>query len=230
MKTIGLIGGMSWESTAEYYRILNTTVREVLGGLHSARCILYSLDFADLEALQAKGDWAGAARMVTRAAQSLHKAGADLLLICANTMHRVAPEVQRAVPLPLLHIADVAGQAVIEQGLSRILLLGTKYTMEQDFYTRRLQERGVSVLLPEAADREELHRIIYEELCVGKVLPSSKATLLSLVGRMADRGARGVLLGCTELGMLLRQADLSLPVFDTTYLHARQAALDAIKG
>ena len=230
MKTIGLIGGMSSESTAIYYRILNATITEALGGLHSAKCILYSLDLAEVEAYQAKGDWVGAARLMVKVGRTLHKAGAELLLICANTMHKVAPEVQRFVPIPLLHIADVAAQAVVEQGLSRVALLGTSITLEQDFYIRRLLDRGVRAVTPGPDDRALLDRIIYGELCQGKALPESREALLALLGRMSDQGVKGVLLGCTELGMLLRQSDLTLPVFDTAYLHAREAALLALKG
>lgn len=225
MKTIGLIGGMSWESTALYYREINEAVKERLGGLHSARLVLVSLDFHDVERLQQAGDWEAAGRLLADAARSLEAAGADFLVLCTNTMHRVADEIEGAVRIPLLHIADPTAEAIRAAGLSRVGLLGTRFTMEQDFYRERLRGRhGIDVLVPGEADREIVHRVIYDELCVGRVLDTSRAEYRRILGSLAAEGAEAVILGCTEITMLVGSADSPVPLFDTTSLHARAAA------
>ena len=224
MKTIGLIGGLSWESTAIYYRLLNEAVRRRLGGLHSARLLLWSFDFAEIEALQAEGDWAGAAAQMAEAARRLARGGADCLVICSNTMHRMAAEVEAAGGLPLIHIADATAAAIGTSASRRPLLLATRYTMEQPFYKGRLSERhGIEAMVPDEADRETIHRIIYDELCRGILRPESKAAYLKIVGRCRARGADGVIFGCTEIGMIIAAADFDIPVFDTTLLHAEAA-------
>ena len=224
MKTIGLIGGLSWESTAPYYRHLNEGVRERLGGLHSARIVLWSFDFAQVEALQAEGDWAGATGLMEDAARRLAGAGAELIVIASNTMHRMADEVEAAAGLPLIHIADATGLAVRAAGLRRPALLATRYTMEQDFYRGRLAARhGVEAMVPDERGRELVHRIIYEELCVGIVRAQSKAAYLEEIERLRRQGADGVILGCTEVGLLLGPEDTDLPMFDTTRLHVEKA-------
>jgi len=226
MKTIGLIGGMSWESSQEYYRIINETARERLGGLHSARSLMFSFDFAEIEELQAAGEWDEATRRMVAAAQSLEKGGADFLLICTNTMHKMAKEVQDGVEIPLLHIADPTGQVIKAQGIAKIALLGTKYTMEQDFYKGRLQsEFGLEVVVPDEADRQTVHDVIYDELCLGVVKDESKQKYQQIIKRLKTQGAEGVILGCTEITLLIQQPDTDLPVFDTTRIHA-EAAVD----
>ncbi|HSK69150.1 MAG TPA: aspartate/glutamate racemase family protein [Candidatus Limnocylindria bacterium] len=229
MKTVGLIGGMSWESTAAYYRLINEAVKGELGGLHSARILLYSLDFADVEACQSSGDWDRAAAILADAAARLERAGADLLLICTNTMHKVAPQVQEAVSIPLVHIADAAADALLEAGVRTAALLGTKYTMTQDFYKDRLTSRGIGVLVPDAADMDLVNRVIYEELCLGVISEESRAGFRRVIGKLARAGAQGVVLGCTEIGLLVRPEDSPVPVFDTTEIHARKAALLALQ-
>jgi aspartate racemase len=224
MKTIGLIGGLSWESTAIYYRLLNEAVRRRCGGLHSANLLLWSFDFAEIEALQAAGDWTAATARMADAARRLERAGADCLVICSNTMHRMAPEVAAAVALPLIHIADATAAAVKASTSRRPLLLATRYTMEQPFYKARLAERhGIEAMVPDDADRQTVHRIIYEELCQGIVRTESKAACLEVVARGRARGADGVIFGCTEVGMIIAAADFDVPVFDTTLLHAEAA-------
>jgi aspartate racemase len=231
MKTIGLIGGLSWESTAIYYRLLNEAVRRRLGGLHSARLLLWSFDFAEIEALQAEGDWAGAAAQMAEAARRLARGGADCLVICSNTMHRMAGEVEAAGDLPLIHIADATAAAISTSASRRPLLLATRYTMEQSFYKGRLSERhGIEAMVPEDADRETIHRIIYEELCRGIIRPESKAAYLQIVGRCQARGADGVIFGCTEIGMIIAARDFDLPVFDTTLCHVEAAIAFAAGG
>ena len=230
MKTIGLIGGMSWESSRHYYDLVNEDVKARLGGLHSARCILWSVDFADVEPLQRANRWDEAGELLNRAALGLERAGADLLLICANTMHKVADRALRGVQIPLLHIADVTAERIRAAGLRRVALLGTRYVMEEDFYRRRLSERhGLEVTVPEQADRDEVHRVIFEELVLGRVEPRSKARYLEIMNALVKGGAQGVVAGCTEIGMLVGQADLAVPLFDTTELHAR-AAVDLALG
>lgn len=226
MKTLGLLGGMSWESTLPYYRTINETVRERLGGLHSARLLLYSVDFAEVERLQHAGDWDAAGALLGRAAASLRDGGAQLLVICTNTMHKVADAVEAASGLPLLHIADPTGAAIRASGLRRIGLLGTRFTMEQAFYRQRLSERhGLEVIVPDEADRERVHRVIYDELCLGQVREPSRDAYRRIIASLAARGAQGVILGCTEIGLLIGPADVAVPLFDTTALHARAAAL-----
>lgn len=231
MKTIGLIGGMSWESTVPYYRHINETIRARLGGLHSARAVLVSVDFHDIEQLQRAGDWEAAGALLAGAARQLHAAGADCIVLCTNTMHKVAPVIEAACALPLLHIAEPTAQAIRAAGLQTVGLLGTRFTMEQDFYRERLEQRyGLTVLVPDAEDRAIVHRIIYEELCVGVVSEASRAEYRRIIGRLAARGAGGVILGCTEIGLLVGAADTALPVFDTTRLHACDAADWALGG
>jgi aspartate racemase len=231
MKTIGMIGGMSWESSAEYYRVLNTRTRERLGGLHSAACILFSVDFAAIEALQRRGDWAAATRVMVAAAQAVARAGADLLLICTNTMHLMADAVQAAVDIPLLHIADATAGRVLARGFTRIGLLGTRFTMEKDFYRGRLaQKYGLEVLVPPAADRRLVDAVIFEELCRGRILPASKAAYLRIIDDLLQAGAQGIILGCTEIGLLVAQADTAAPLFDTARIHAEAAVDFAIDG
>lgn len=228
MKTIGLIGGMSWESTLPYYRHINEAVRERLGGLHSARLVLYSLDFQEIETLQREGDWQRAGALLGAAAQALQRAGADLLVLATNTMHKVADAIAAASDLPLLHIAEPTAAAVRGAGLSRVALLGTRFTMEQAFYRERLQQHGLQVLIPEQDERVQIHRIIYEELCLGQVREPSRQVYRQVVANLVARGAEGVVLGCTEIGLLLRAEDAEVPLFDTCLLHARAAAAQAL--
>jgi aspartate racemase len=231
MKTIGLIGGMSWESTGHYYRLLNEEVKARLGGLHSARCLVASVDFADIEPLQRAGRWDEAGLVLNRAALGLERAGAEVLLVCANTMHRVADEVMRGVSLPLLHIVDVTAERVRAGGVRRVALLGTRYVMEEDFYLGRLAGRhGLDVRVPGPADRAEVNRVIFEELVLGQVKPASKARYVSIMNGLVAGGAEAVIAGCTEIGMLVQQADLAVPLFDTTVLHARAAVDWALGG
>ena len=228
MKTLGLIGGMSWESTVPYYRTINQTVKEQLGGLHSARLLLYSVDFAQIEKLQHAGDWDAAGAVLADAARSLKAGGAQLLVICTNTMHKVADAVETASGLPLLHIADPTGEAIRAHGFARIGLLGTRFTMEQDFYRQRLAERhGLEVLVPEADERDIVHRVIYDELCQGEIREESRAQYRGVMASLVARGAQGIILGCTEIGLLVGECDASVPLFDTAELHARAAALAA---
>lgn len=228
MKTIGLIGGMSWESTTTYYQIINETVKQELGGLHSAKCVLYSVDFQEIEECQSKGEWGRSADILSQAAISLEKAGADFIVICTNTMHKVAAEIQSRISIPILHIAEVTADCLERQGIRKTALLGTKYTMEQDFYKKILIDRSIEVMVPEADDRKKINDIIYGELCVGKILEQSRKIYLDIIRRMVGDGARGVILGCTEIGLLVKQSDASVPLFDTTYIHAREAALRSI--
>lgn len=229
MKTIGLLGGMSWESTLPYYRHVNEAVRERLGGLHSARLVLYSLDFHEIEALQRQGDWAAAGTLLADAARRLESAGADFLLLCTNTMHKVADAIEAASALPLLHIADPTAAAIQAAGLQRVGLLGTRFTMEQPFYRQRLENRhGIQVLVPDEPDRAEVHRVIYEELCRGVVSEVSRQAYRQVITRLVARGAQAVILGCTEIGLLVRADDAEVPLFDTCVLHAQAAAERAL--
>ncbi|MBS7457164.1 aspartate/glutamate racemase family protein [Coralloluteibacterium stylophorae] len=225
MQTIGLIGGMSWESTLPYYRLINETVRDQRGGLHSARLLLFSVDFHDIEALQHAGDWAAAGAAMADAARALQAGGADFLVLCTNTMHKVADAIAAATPLPLLHIADCTADALAAAGITRVGLLGTRFTMEQDFYRARLEARGIEVITPDADARAEVHRVIYEELCQGVIRDGSRAAYRRVMAALADAGAQGIVLGCTEITLLVSQADAAVPLFDTTALHARAAAL-----
>lgn len=230
MRTIGLIGGMSWESSAEYYRLLNELVRERLGGLHSARCVLHSVDFAEIEEFQRAGEWERAGDVLAGAAKGLEAAGADLVLICTNTMHKVADQVAAAVSVPLLHLGDATAEAVRARGVRRVGLLGTAFTMEQDFYRDRLRSHGLEVVTPEAEDRALVHRVIYEELCLGVVRDESRAAYQEVIARLVAEGAEGVVLGCTEIELLIRQEHSPVPVFPTTRLHAEAAVTAALEG
>jgi aspartate racemase len=224
MKTLGLIGGMSWESTIPYYRILNERVRQRLGGLHSAKLLLHSVDFADIEALQRADDWDAAGAILADAARGLRAAGADAIVVCTNTMHLVAPQIEAAVDIPLLHIADATAARIRAAGLSRVALLGTRFTMERDFYRRRIEAAGIEVIVPEAAQRERVHRVIYEELCLGRILDDSREAYRAIIDDLVARGAQGVILGCTEIGLLVGEGDAAVPLFDTTRIHAEAAA------
>lgn len=225
MKMIGLIGGMSWESTVPYYQQINEAVKERLGGLHSAKLILYSVDFHDIERLQHAGEWEVAGRLLAEAARSLQAAGAEFLVLCTNTMHKVASMIETAVHIPLLHIADPTALKIREAGYSKVGLLGTRFTMEQGFYLDRLQgHHGLRVLVPKPEDRELVHRIIYEELCLGKVLPKSLAEFRGVIADLKGQGAQAIILGCTEISLLVGPEDSEIPLFDTTRIHARSAA------
>ncbi len=230
MKTIGLIGGMSWESTVPYYRIVNETVKARLGGLHSARLVLYSVDFDDIERLQHSGDWEAAGRALAQVARRVEAAGADFLVLCTNTMHRVADAIEAAVRIPLLHIADATGTEIRSAGAANVGLLGTRFTMEQDFYRGRLADRhGLGVIVPDAADRQAVHDIIYRELCRGEVRAASRERMRSIIARLVERGAQAVILGCTELTLLVGSEDCPVALFDTTAIHARAAAERALE-
>ena len=229
MKTIGLIGGMSWESTIPYYRLINEGVKQRLGGLHSAKLILHSVDFDEIERLQRSGDWDAAGALLTRSAQLLETAGAELLVLCTNTMHKVAPAIESAVSIPLLHIADATAEAAKAAGIRRVGLLGTRFTMEQDFYVGRLTERhGLEVLTPTAPERDEVHRIIYEELCLGKILPASRESYHHIMDELVRRGAQAIILGCTEISLLVGEEDSPVPLLDTTAIHAQSAVEAAL--
>jgi len=225
MKTIGLIGGMSWESTVPYYRIINETVRNRLGGLHSAKIILYSVDFQEIERLQHAGEWTEAGRLLAQAACSLQAAGADFLVLCTNTMHKVANAIESAVGIPLFHITDPTAEEIKLAKLRVVGLLGTRFTMEQEFYKGRLSEKhGIEVVIPDEIDREIVHKVIYNELCLGKIRDESRAEYCRIIRRLVESGAQGIVFGCTEISMLVGAADSPVPVFDTTRIHARKAA------
>ena len=228
MKTIGLIGGMSWESTVTYYQVINETIKKALGGLHSAKLLLYSVDFEEIERYQAGGEWDKSAAVLADAAQRLEKAGADFILICTNTMHKVAPQVRERIRIPIIHIAEATADALKEKGVTKVGLLGTKYTMTQDFYKDKLIAAGLTVVTPEGEDIETVNSVIYDELCLGIIREESRQKFLEVIGKLAERGAQGVILGCTEIGLLVQQKDTALPVFDTTLIHAKKAALLSI--
>ena len=230
MKTIGLLGGMSWESTQTYYRLINEGVKSRLGGLHSAKLVLYSVDFAEIEALQHQGDWPATARILSGAALSLENAGADFLMIGTNTMHKVAPEIEEAINIPLLHIADATAKVLTQDNIQRVGLLGTRFTMEQAFYRERLEAAGIEVVTPDAPQRAEVHRVIYEELCQGEIQAASRETYLAVINSLAEQGAQAVILGCTEIGLLITQTDTPVPLYDTTAIHAAQAVNQALSG
>lgn len=219
---------MSWESTVTYYQIINETVNRELGGLHSAKILLYSVDFAPIEAYQARGEWEKSAETLAEAAQNLERAGADYIVICTNTMHKVAPQIQERISIPLLHIADATAEALLQAGVKTTALLGTKYTMTQDFYKDRLTARGISVLIPDPEGVETVNRVIYDELCRGVISPDSRRAFVEIIRALQKRGAEGVVLGCTEIGLLIRPEDSPLPVFDTTVIHATKAARAAL--
>lgn len=230
MKTIGLLGGMSWESSIEYYRIINQAVKKRLGGLHSAQCLMYSVDFAEIEVLQHVGEWETLTDVMINAVRRLEKGGADCLLICTNTMHRMADEIESATSIPLLHIADATADAVKSEKLHTVGLLGTRFTMEGDFYKGRLEkEHGLKVLVPDDSGRETVHRIIYNELVLGEIKDASRQAYLDIIANLQNNGAEGVILGCTEIPLLVKQADVDLPIFDTTTIHAEAAVEWAIE-
>jgi aspartate racemase len=224
MKTIGLIGGMSWESSMEYYRIVNETVKERLGGLHSAKCVMYSVDFAEIEILQHQGRWQEAAQHLIAVAQSVERAGADFVLLCTNTMHKLADDIQTNIAIPLLHIADATAQKIHAAGLRRVGLLGTRFTMEEDFYKGRLiHKHGLDVIVPDGEEREIIHRVIYDELVLGERKQESKVQYMHIMRRLIQSGAEGIILGCTEIGLLIHAEDSQVPLFDTTRIHAVEA-------
>jgi len=230
MKTIGLTGGMSWESSSEYYRIINETIKEKLGGLHSAKCILHSVDFEDIANLQHQGRWEELTKLMIDFAQTLERAGADLIVICTNTMHKMAEEIQNNINIPLLHIVDVTAEKIIEKGLSKLGLLGTEFTMEEDFYKKRLKERyNLDVIIPSDNDRKIIDNIIYNELCLGVKKESSKEKFKEVIKKLISDGADGVILGCTEIQLLISQEDVEAPLFDTTAIHSKAAVEFALK-
>ncbi len=231
MKVIGLIGGMSWESSLEYYRIINETTKEKLGRFHSAKSLMYSVDFEEIEILQHQGKWDKATELMINAAQRVEKGGADLVIICTNTMHKMAEEVQKSIKIPLLHIADATAEEIKKQGLKKVGLLGTKFTMEEDFYKGRLSEKfGLEVIIPNEEERQLIHNILYSELCLGEIKSQSKEKFIRIIKNLAAGGAEGVILGCTEIPLLISQEDCEVPLFDTTRIHARFAVEYALKG
>ncbi|AVB08439.1 MULTISPECIES: aspartate/glutamate racemase family protein [Bacillus] len=223
MKTIGLIGGMSWESSAEYYRIINEEIKKKLGGLHSAKCLLYSVDFKEIEHYQSVGAWDKAGEALGQVARSLEKAGADFIVICTNTMHKVLGYIQEMITIPILHIADATAEQIIRQDIRSVGLLGTKYTMEQDFYKSRVASHDINVIVPNDEERELINNIIYQELCLGEIKQSSKNIYKKIINNLVDRGAEGIILGCTEIGLLVKADDSKVPLFDTTLIHAQKA-------
>ena len=229
LKTIGLIGGMSWESTVTYYKIINETVKEKLGGLHSAKCVLYSVDFQEIEECQANGNWEKSGEILGEAAYNLEKAGADFIVICTNTMHKVVNQIKEKISIPILHIAEMTAEKILEKGLKNIALLGTKYTMEQDFYKSKLIEKGINVIIPDKNDIEIINEVIYDELCLGTINSDSKKKFLEIVDKLRSKGAEGIILGCTEIGLLIKNEDTDVPLFDTAIIHAEQAAIYSIK-
>lgn len=230
-KTIGLLGGMSWESTATYYRELNEGIKAKLGGLHSAKICLVSVDFAEIERLQHIEDWDGTAVILSEAAAAIEKGGADFLLICTNTMHKVAPQIEASISIPILHIADATAQRLREAGLKKVGLLGTRFTMEQDFYKGRLTEKyGIDVIVPEESEREDVHSVIYNELCLGTIDENSRERYLKIIAQLTANGAEAVILGCTEIALLVQQNHTATPLYDTTAIHAEQAVLEALSS
>jgi len=224
MKTIGMVGGMSWESSSEYYRIVNETVKTKLGGLHSAKCVMYSVDFSEIEALQRQGNWDKATQLMIEAARHVEAGGADFVIICTNTMHKMAGEVQKNIGIPLLHIADATAEVVKARGLHKIGLLGTRFTMEEDFYRGRLAEKyGLDVIIPQADDRAIVHSVIYDELVLGRINPASRAEYQRIIETLIEAGAQGIILGCTEIGLLVKDEDSRVSLFDTTRIHAVKA-------
>ncbi len=223
MKTIGLLGGMSWESTLIYYQLLNQQVKTRFGGLHSAKIILNSVNFHEIEQMMRVGDWDGIGNHLATAAKGLETVGADMILLCTNTIHKIAPKIEAAISIPFLHIADATAHEIKRSGLETVGLLGTKFTMEEPFLIDRFRNQGISILIPGPEDREEVHRIIFEELCLGKITKAAKTAYMGIIREMEERGAQGVILGCTEIGSLISQADSPVPLFDTTILHVNQA-------
>ncbi len=229
MKVIGLIGGMSWESSIEYYRIINEEVKRRLGGLHSAKCLLYSVDFHEIERYQSEGAWGKAGEVLGNAARSLEKGGADFIIICTNTMHKVISDIQSKVNIPILHIADATAAQIKEKGINSVGLLGTRYTMEQDFYKSRLEFNGIQVIVPNDNEREIVNRIIYEELCLGKIHQKSRDYYKKVIQGLIESGAKGIILGCTEIGLLVKPEESNVSLFDTTYIHAFEAVNISLK-
>lgn len=230
MKTIGLIGGMSWESTSEYYRIINEEIKERLGGLHSAKCMIYSVDFEEIERFQSNGDWNGAGEVLGNAAYSLQKGGADFIIICTNTMHKVVEKIKENIHIPVLHIADATAKEIKRKDIQKVGLLGTKYTMEQDFYKLRIEENRIKVMVPSKKDREKINEVIYTELCLGKITSQSREYYKRVIEELVQEGAQGIILGCTEIGLLIKQEDVSIPIFDTTHIHAVEAVNFALQN
>ncbi|MCW6652415.1 aspartate/glutamate racemase family protein [Aerococcaceae bacterium NML210727] len=228
MKTIGLLGGMSWESTLTYYKVINETIKERLGGLHSAKCILYSVDFEEIRQCQSSGDWQKSAEILKDAALALERAGADFVVICTNTMHKIIPDIQDQIGIPFIHIAEVTAEAIKQQRLNCVALLGTKYTMEQEFYKQVLIKHGIEVVIPEEKERQLIDDVIFGELCLGQIKPESKRAYLEIMERLQQAGAQGMILGCTEIGLLVTQEDIAVPVFDTALIHAQAVALAAL--
>ncbi|MCU4502571.1 aspartate/glutamate racemase family protein [Acinetobacter sp. WU_MDCI_Abxe161] len=228
MKTIGLLGGMSWESTALYYQQINKMIQRKLGKLHSAKVIINSVDFEEIAALQAKGLWQEAGEYLAEQALNLEKAGADCILVCTNTMHKVAEQIEDSITVPFLHIADATAKEILNQNITKVALLGTAFTMEQDFYKARLRDHGIDVIVPNEADRKIVHRIIYEELCLGVINPDSQQQYIAIVERLIAEGAQGIVLGCTEICMLIGELKFSVPLFDTTTIHAKEAVSFAL--
>ncbi len=229
MKTIGLLGGMSWESTVTYYKNVNEVIKKELGGFHSAKCILFSVDFHEIEALQANGEWEKSGELLAEAAISLEKAGADFIVICTNTMHKVVDIIQRRISIPILHIAEATAEVLKQEEIHRVALLGTKYTMQQAFYKDILVNQGIEVLIPKESDIEIINSIIYQELCLGIISEASRREYLRIIDELAWQGAEGIILGCTEIGLLVGQADTNIPLFDTTFIHTTKAALYALQ-
>ena len=229
MKIIGLIGGMSWESSVEYYRIINEEVKSKLGGLHSAKCILYSVDFEEIEHYQADGDWEKSGELLGEVAQSLEKAGADFIVLCTNTMHKVFQSIEEKISIPILHIADATANQIIKNDINTVGLLGTKYTMEQDFYKSRLESHGIKVIVPNTIERNVVNQVIYEELCLGNTEQSSRDYYKKVIMNLVDNGAEGIILGCTEIGLLIKPADSEIQLFDTTVIHAIEAVNKALE-
>ncbi|HDR7759962.1 aspartate/glutamate racemase family protein [Bacillus cereus] len=231
MKTIGLIGGMSWESTSEYYRIINEEIKERLGGLHSAKCLINSVDFEEIERCQSSGDWDGAGEILGNAAYSLQKGGADFIIICTNTMHKVVGKIKAKIDIPVLHIADATAKEIKRKDIQKVGLLGTKYTMEQDFYKSRIEEHDIKVIVPSEKNRKEINKVIYTELCLGKIVSQFREYYKRVIEELVQKGAQGIILGCTEIGLLIKQENVSVPIFDTTHIHAIEAvkvALDRV--
>lgn len=231
MQVIGVLGGMSWESTQSYYRALNEGVKQALGGFHSARIVMFSVDFAEIETLQQQGDWEQAGKILADAAQAVERAGADFLLLATNTMHKVAPAIEQAVDIPLLHIADATAEQLNQDGVARVGLLGTRFTMEQDFYKARLQDKfGIEVIVPDEAERADVHRIIFDELCQGKISADSRQRYLEIIDHLHEQGAQAVILGCTEIALLVEPVHTPVALYDTTALHANRAVARALES
>ena len=230
MKTIGLIGGMSWESTSEYYRIINEEIKERLGGLHSAKCMINSVDFEEIERFQSNGNWNGAGEVLGNAAYSLQRGGADFIIICTNTMHKVVEKIKENIHIPVLHIADATAKEIKRKDIQKVGLLGTKYTMEQDFYKLRIEENHIKVMVPSEKARDKINEVIYTELCLGKITSQSREYYKRVVEELVQQGAQGIILGCTEIGLLIKQEDVCIPIFDTTHIHAVEAVNFALRN